>query len=49
MEILVEGCAERQVRPELGELQLGLEHEGDGEHTHASDGPADKHCAWTSH
>jgi len=29
MEILVEGCAERQVRPELGELQLGLEHEGD--------------------
>ena len=29
MEILVEGCAERQVRPELGELRLGLEHEGD--------------------
>ena len=29
MEILVEGGAERQVRPELGELQLGLEHEGD--------------------
>jgi len=29
MEILVEGCAERQVRPELGELRLGLGHEGD--------------------
>ena len=29
MEILVEGCAERQVRPELGELRLGLEHEGE--------------------
>ena len=29
MEILVEGGAERQVRPELGELRLGLEHEGD--------------------
>ena len=27
MEILVEGCAERQVRPELGELRLGLEHD----------------------
>ena len=29
MEILAEGCAKRQVRPELGELWLGLEHEGD--------------------
>ena len=29
MEILVEGCAERWVRPERGELRLGLEHEGD--------------------
>lgn len=29
MEILVEGCAERRVRPERGELRLGLEHEGD--------------------
>ena len=29
MEILVEGCAERQVQPELGELRLGLGHEGD--------------------
>ena len=29
MEILVEGCAERRIHPELGELRLGLEHEGD--------------------
>ena len=29
MEILVEGCAERRIHPELGELRLGLEHEGE--------------------